>query len=257
MPNSLPILIVGGFGVSWHTYQNFQYMLARVSARPVYIARLETLEWLSVVLSDDYGNLLRRLDLAVQDTLRRTGAERLALVAHSAGGILSRIYLGDQPYGQGRLVFNGFQRVATLVTIGTPHTSPKRGRFGGLNQIGFVHTHYPGAYWRFIRYVTVIAKGILGIKDGNQQERNAWEAYRMLTDDGTQWGDGVVPLSCSVLEGARHVVVDGLRHDPRPDERPWYGQSEETIELWWEHVEQAEREPAIANLDASSSQECL
>jgi pimeloyl-ACP methyl ester carboxylesterase len=252
MPNSLPILIVGGFGASWNIYQPFRQVLETVSNRPVFVTRLEMLDWLSVIVSDDYSNLLKRLHHSVVDTLRRTNAERLVLLGHSAGGILSRIYMGDQPYGYERLVFNGFQRVATLVTIGTPHTSPRRGRFGGLNQIAFVQEHYPGAYWRFIRYVSIISKSIFGVKNGTPQERNACEGYMMLTGECAQWGDGVVPLSCSTLAGAKNVVLSELRHDPRPDERVWYGHNEHTVRSWWEHVEQAEREPVAGTLDVSS-----
>ncbi len=243
MPNSLPILVVGGFGTSWQTYQPFRRILAQVSKRPVFVTRLETLEWLSVIVTDDYSHLLKRLNMAVTDTLRRTDSKRLLLLGHSAGGVLARIYLGDQPYGREQLVYHGFQRVATLVTLGTPHTTPTRGRLGGLNQITFVETHYPGAYWRFLHYGTVISRSIFGSQSGSPHERNAWNSYTMLTDEGAQWGDGVVPLSCAVLEGAHHVELDGVRHDPLPDERPWYGHNEDVVRSWWSHVEHIEREP--------------
>lgn len=241
MTDTLPILIVGGFGASWHAYQPFQRVLEAVSKRRTFITRLATMDWMSVVVSDDYSTVLKRLNTAILDTLRRTQAQQLMLVAHSAGGILSRIYLGDQPYGAERLVFNGFQRVKTLVTLGTPHTTTRTGRFGGMNQIAFAQTRYPGAYWRFIHYITVISKGILGNKEGTPPERNAWDSYMMLSDNGNQWGDGIVPLSCGVLDGAHTVIVEGLRHDQLPDERVWYGHDETTIKTWWSHVEQVER----------------
>jgi len=243
MPDSLPILIIGGFGASWQAYQPLRQILEKVAHRRVFITRLVTLDWLSVVVSDDYSPLLKRLHTSVNETLRRTRSQQVMLVAHSAGGILARMYLGDQPYGRERLVFNGFQRVTTLVTLGTPHATTKLGRFGGLNQITFAQNTYPGVYWRFIHYVTIISKTIYGVKDGTTQERSAWNGYSMLTDNGEQWGDGIIPLSCSVLEGATHIQLEGLRHDPRPDEQPWYGQNEEAINLWWHYVEEAEREP--------------
>ncbi len=237
MPDSLPILIIGGFGASWQAYQPLRQILEKVAHRRVFITRLVTLDWLSVVVSDDYSPLLKRLHTSVNETLRRTRSQQLMLVAHSAGGILARMYLGDQPYGRERLVFNGFQRVTTLVTLGTPHATTKPGRFGGLNQIAFAQSHYPGAYWRFLRYVSVISKGIYGVQDGQRHERSAWESYGMLCDDAEQWGDGIVPLSCGLLDGAEHVVLEGLRHDPLPDERVWYGHNEQTVRSWWEHVE--------------------
>lgn len=242
MPNSLPILIVGGFPVNWQVYQPLQNMLKVVSGRPVFIAPIAMLDWFGIIPGDDYSGVLEVLDRAVVKTLQETGAEQLVLLGHSAGGVLSRIYMGDQPYGRKRLIFNGFQRVSTLVTLGTPHTTKRRGRQGGLNQIVFAQATYPGAYWRFVRYVTIISQGIPGIKDGPPAERSAWQSYDMIAGCGAQCGDGIVPLCCGTLEGARHVVLEGVRHDPGLD-RPWYGQNEDTICSWWHVVEEVEREP--------------
>ncbi len=240
MPENIPILIIGGFGASWQAYEPLRHILESITQRRVYVTRLVTLDWLGVIVSDDYTPLLKKLHISVNETLRRTRAQQLMVVAHSAGGILARIYMGDQPYGSEQLVFHGFQRVTTLITLGTPHTTTKQGRSCGLNQISFAQTHYPGAYWRFIRYVTVISKGIQGIKDGERAERSAWESYVMLSASGEQWGDGVVPLSCGLLDGAEHVVLEGLRHDPLPDTRVWYGHNEEIVRSWWHTVEPPE-----------------
>lgn len=231
-----PILIVGGFGSSFSQYQPLRAMLMAASGRPVMITPISLLDWLGVVTSDSYGALLRILDRAVQATLAAHHARRLTLVAHSAGGVLARIYLGDQPYGPRRLVYRGFERVSSLITLGTPHTATRRGRQGGLNQIAYVQATYPGAYWQSIRYVSVIGKGIFGVRGGAPPERGAWQSYSLLNGDGAQWGDGVVPLACGLLAGSRHVIVPGLRHDLRPD-RPWYGSSEAIVRDWWAQVE--------------------
>jgi pimeloyl-ACP methyl ester carboxylesterase len=237
-----PILIVGGFGSNYPAYSELRGFLAGISGRPVAIAPITLLDWAGVVASDSYGGLLRILDRAVRDLLREHGARRLTLVAHSAGGVLARIYMGDQPYGPRGLVYNGFERVATLVTLGTPHSVTRTGRQGGLNQVAFVQRCYPGAYWRFIRYVSVMGKGIFGEAGGPPPERGAWQSYTLLTGEGGQWGDGVVPLAAGMLEGSRRIVIPGLRHDPRPD-RPWYGTSAAIVGAWWEQVELAEAEP--------------
>ena len=231
-----PILILGGFASSYPLYGPLRAALAEVSGRPVTVAPITLLDWAGVVASDSYGPLLRIVERAVQASLVAHAAQRLTLVAHSAGGVLARIYMGDQPYGPRKLVYNGFQRVSTLVTLGTPHSATRSGRQGGLNQIAFVQATYPGAYWRFIRYVSVIGKGIHGDAAGPPPERGAWQSYRLLTGDGAQWGDGVVPLGAGLLEGSRHVIIPGLRHDPRPD-RPWYGTSTAIVRAWWEQAE--------------------
>lgn len=237
-----PVLIVGGFGSTAQAYEPLRGYLAMVSGRPVAVAPIGLLDWASVVASDSYGALLRILDRSVRATLAAHRARRLTIVAHSAGGVLARIYLGDRPYGPRRLVYNGFERVSTLVTLGTPHSASRRGRQGGLNQIAFAQEQYPGAYWRFIRYVSVMGKGIFGDSAGLPLERGAWQSYHLISGEGAQWGDGVVPLANGLLEGSRRVTLPGLRHDPRPD-RPWYGTSLAIVRAWWEQVELAEQAP--------------
>lgn len=237
-PRAEPIVIIGGFGSNDALYGPLRALLAELSGRPVTVAPLTLLDWASVIASDSYGALLRIVDRAVRAALAAHGASRLTLVAHSAGGVLARIYMGDQPYGPRRLVYNGFQRVGTLVTLGTPHSTTGSGRQGGLNQIAFVQRTYPGAYWRFIRYVSVMGKGIFGNASGPPPERGAWQSYRLIGDEGAVWGDGVVPLEHGLLEGSRRVIIPGLRHDPRPD-RPWYGSSAAYVRAWWEQVDSA------------------
>ncbi len=237
-----PVLIVGGFGSNAQAYEPLRGHLAAVSGRPVAVAPIGLLDWASVVASDSYGALLRILDRSVRATLAAHRAQRLTIVAHSAGGVLARIYLGDRPYGPRRLVYNGFERVSTLVTLGTPHSTSRRGRQGGLNQIAFAQEQYPGAYWRFIRYVSVMGKGIFGDSAGPPPERGAWQSYNLISGEGAQWGDGVVPLANGLLDGSRRVTLPGLRHDPRSD-RPWYGTSLAIVRAWWEQVELAEQAP--------------
>lgn len=237
-----PILIIGGFGSRYQAYDELRGLLAAASGRPVAVAPLTLLDWAGVVASDSYGALLDIVDRAVRQALGANSSRRLTIVGHSAGGVLARIYLGDQPYGPRRQVYNGFERVGALVTLGTPHSATRTGRLGGLNQIAFVQGAYPGAYWRFIRYVSVAGKAILGNSGGEPAERGAYQAYALLTGDGAQWGDGVVPLASALLEGSRRVTMPGIRHDPRPG-LPWYGANLATVRAWWEQVEAAEREP--------------
>lgn len=75
------------------------------------------------------------------------GAHKAAVVASSAAGWISRIFLAsDPPYGN--TVYHGSDRVHTLVTLGTPHTSAERVT---KRNIDFVNTAYPGAYMPGVR----------------------------------------------------------------------------------------------------------
>lgn len=236
-----PLVIVGGFGLNFSQYEPLRRHLAALSGRPVSITSLTPFDWLGVIASKSYGALLRILDRAVRAALNATSARRVTLVAHSAGGVLARIYLGDQPYGPRRLVYSGFEHVGALVTLGTPHWTTHTGRHGGLDQVRFVQRIYPGAYWRTVRYVSVMGRGVFGAQAGSPAERTAYQNYSLLSGDGAQWGDGVIPLQSGLLEGSRHVVLAGLRHDGRAAQ-PWYGGSTELVRTWWQQVEAAERE---------------
>jgi pimeloyl-ACP methyl ester carboxylesterase len=230
-----PIMIVGGFASSAEQYQPLRQILASVSGRPVSVAPISWLDWIGVALSDSYGALLAALDRAVRAALVAHAAPRLTLVAHSAGGVLARIYLGDKPYGLRQICYHGARYVDSLVTLGTPHTTVGQGRQGGLNQIAYAQQTYPGAYWPELRYVSVMGKGIFGVADGPPPERGAWQSYRMLGAEGAQWGDGVVPLDNGLLDGSRRLVITGLRHNDQPG-LPWYGSSFEIVRAWWERA---------------------
>ena len=235
MQTSLPLIIIGGFGSSWPQYRGLADQLARLSGRPVRIAPINLIDWLGVLPTDSYGTLLRIVSRAVDAARRDLGAKQVDLVAHSAGGVVSRIYLGDQAYGPRKQAYHGYRFVRSLITLGTPHKTTQRGRPGGLNQIAFAEQQYPGAYWNFIRYVSVMGRGIQGVEQGPPPERGAYQSYKLILGDGAGWGDGVVPLASGLLDGSEQIVLDGLRHDPRPD-RPWYGQDEATIMRWWGQI---------------------
>ncbi len=228
-----PILIIGGFATGAGQYEPLRVALASVSGRPVSVVPIGRLDWLGVMTSDSYGALLGILDRAVSEAQVAHNALQVTLVGHSAGGVLARIYLGDQPYGLRRLCYNGHRRVDALVTLGTPHTATGQGRQGGLNQIAYVQRAYPGAYWPTVRYVSVMGRSIFGAADGPPPERGAWQSYRLLGAEGAQWGDGVVPVENGLLEGSRRLVISGIRHDQRPD-RSWYGSNPDIVRAWWE-----------------------
>jgi triacylglycerol esterase/lipase EstA (alpha/beta hydrolase family) len=66
---------------------------------------------------DDYVPLI---EAAVERLRRRTGAQRVALVCHSMGGLAARAYLRAR----------GDAAIACVVTLGTPHRGTFHARFG-------------------------------------------------------------------------------------------------------------------------------
>ena len=103
-PASLPLLLVHGVGVNDGVWFFLRRDLARRGLGPVY-----TINYGPPLAGIEHfaGQLAGRIDAICADT----GAARVALIAHSMGGLVARAYL--------RRV--GAERVAALVTIGTPH----------------------------------------------------------------------------------------------------------------------------------------
>ena len=145
----------------------------------------------------------------------RTGAERVTLCGHSAGGWLARAFVGDARFGatDGAPV----PGVAAVVSLGTPHLPPPPGVFdvtrGALH---WLNATLPGSHFaaRGVRYVSVAGRtvrGRAGVEAG--PVKYATTSYGALLGgaEGVE-GDAVVPLSCALLPGATQLVLDGVWH---------------------------------------------
>ncbi len=64
----------------------------------------------------DIGRAAEELKDVIERTCQTTGAERVVLIGHSMGGLVCRAYLKHH---------GGLQRVASVVTLGTPHQGSK------------------------------------------------------------------------------------------------------------------------------------
>ncbi|GIL89394.1 hypothetical protein Vretimale_18683 [Volvox reticuliferus] len=193
---------------------------------------------------------LTRVDAAMQRLKRRVEKAEapIALLTHSAGGWLGRVYLLDW----------GTAGVDRFVSLGSPHLPPPRGAPVVDQTRGILSAcsdMCPGAYHSSIQYVTICGKFVRGaplagsakeveydIAGGN---RAGWLAkfagigYQQVCGDAEVWGDFIVPQPSAHLEGATHVDLEGVFHSPLggqlPFFGPWYG-SPKVLELWLQHL---------------------
>ena len=128
---------------------------------------------------DDYAAAVER---TVEALRAATGARRVAIVAHSMGGLVARAWMRA----------HGSARVARLVTLGTPHGGTVLARFG------------PGANAQQMR------------RDGSWLQALASSedpAMRALVTSIYTHHDNIVsPQDSSVLPGARHIAFGGVGH---------------------------------------------
>ncbi|KAL7540806.1 hypothetical protein ACHAWF_006786 [Thalassiosira exigua] len=222
-----------------------------------------------------YGWYVRRLREEVERAyIDAGGEEKVVLIGHSAGGWLARAALGDgswtvddgaAPPGGSTTSSRASDRVRALITVGAIHRPPAgeaKSTCVTRGALDYVDKTYPGAFLagEGISYVSVGGDAIEGRKEGKEleslddksgsDEANgayrvrgegsassvAYTAYEAVSGDGSMTGDGIVPLAWSLLEGSRHLVLDGVLHSINeagttiPTDR-WYG-SDGVVDRW-------------------------
>jgi pimeloyl-ACP methyl ester carboxylesterase len=164
----------------------------------------------------------------VELALDETGADRIDLIGHSAGGRVARAYLGHLPYAN--IAYDGQRYVASLTTLGTSHETYE---IWVKEFASMVNERYPGAFYPHIAYHSVAGQSVRGRRIGNLEEMLAYRSYEVSFGDGDQIGDGIVPTTSCYLTGADNLVLEGARHAPYNAPHTWYG-ARDVVPLWFE-----------------------
>lgn len=225
----LPTVILPGYLESAIAYRQFEQSLQQIGY-PTVTVPLRRRDWLPTLGGRPITPILQQLDRTVKQVLQQHNTSEINLIGHSAGGWISRIYLGEKPYsGRAQVApvgpWQAHTYVATLLTLGTPHISQERWTRWNLD---FVNKNYPGAFYHNVRYVCVAGKTIFG-----ERRRGKWLAYssyELTCGQGNCWGDGITPIAAAHLEGAENLVVEGVNHSPRAA-GIWYG-SPQILPSW-------------------------
>jgi hypothetical protein len=173
---------------------------------------------------------------------------KIALIGHSAGGWICRIYLSDREYG-GK-AYHGTQFVHSLVTLGTPHCTA------------------PGPAFRSVEWcnrervigVRGLAVGSTGWKGGNSGGLTQ-NSYAFCSDKDQNVtdmdGDGITPIQSALAMEGDHVerlALSNVHHYPwsdaagpwghwfaseltadHQDGKPWYG-DDHVVDQWAEFL---------------------
>lgn len=230
----LPTVILPGYLAGAPPYREMEQALQALGY-PAVIVPLRRRDWLPTLGGRSVLPILRQLDQTVKQVMQATGCEQVNLVGHSAGGWISRIYLGEVPYdihpndvGQFCL-WKAHPQVKTLITLGTPHVSQERWTKRNLD---FVKIHYPGAFHSTVRYVCIAGQSTYGSR--NLSGWFTYSSYEMTGGQGACWGDGITPIAAAHLEGAENITLENIWHSPRPG-RLWYG-SPEAVRNWSQYL---------------------
>ena len=130
---------------------------------------------------------------------------RVAIIGHSAGGWISRVYLSKRNYG-GK-IYGGSELVHSVVTLGSPLGNAPGAAFAG---VGWCNRE---ALPSGVRGLAVAGKGFPGDSSGKFTQN----CYAFCCNDGTDGteydGDGVTPVHSSLyFEGAEKMIIDDCSH---------------------------------------------
>jgi triacylglycerol esterase/lipase EstA (alpha/beta hydrolase family) len=131
----------------------------------------------------------RQLADRIEQVRNATGAERVALVCHSMGGLVARAYVRDF----------GAAHVERIVTIGTPH-------HGSIL-----------AWMYFGRCLAQMRPGNAWLDELNRDERSTQPVP--IVSIWSRHDSMVVPQASSELAGAENVAVVGVGHNALLDDR--------------------------------------
>jgi hypothetical protein len=193
--------------------------------------------WLGVRARDfrPVANAIR----AAVERARQACDGPLTIVGHSAGGFVSRIFLGDELYHDVR--YGGHRLVSRLITLGSPHLSQE---YFTRPANSWVNATYPGAFYAHVAYTTVAGTSLQGDARGSLRQRVAAYQYRTQSGNGNEWGDGVVPVSVAHLEGATQLNLPGVQHfQGRPN-----GYDDPRVVALWGRSLEADQSAVLAAL---------
>jgi pimeloyl-ACP methyl ester carboxylesterase len=223
------IVIIGGYNSIWPFYLKMARLLEDSTGLQTIGVPLMPWHWWQAGRKEDGSHILNKVAETVAWARRKFSAKRFILVGHSAGGVIGRLYLYDEPvWGT---AYAGVQHVDSLITLGSPH-----GTWQGVDTGWFLgdmaNRKVPGAAYETVLYYPVVGRYIQGRQDGTHKEQRAFRLYRTIGGRGHVWGDGMVPVESAGLDQLQPLVLDGVAHSGKVG-REWYGAAAGIIRRWW------------------------
>ena len=223
-----PIIILGGFLITSEAYKPAKNIIEKISGRKVYIVDVTRGDWLKSNSAEGWINILNKVKDKADFALRETKAKKIDLIGHSSGGIMLRLYLSNESFKD--TIYNGKSITKNLITLGSPHQALKA---TALRR--FVDEKYPGNFFKNINYVSIGGKVKINSKQTSIFTKLlASYSYKSISGDINESGDGLVPLSSSLLKNSQKIILPGTVHGGIFG-KYWYG-SNSKVREWWNQI---------------------
>lgn len=183
---AVPVLLVHGYGCNSGYWAHLLPRLAR--------ARISHATVDLVPVAGDIEHYVDQVERAAEALRAQTGAARIAIVAHSMGGLVARAWLrrygAEQGGGEGR------KRIVRVITLGTPHFGTGLANFG-LGENAAQMRRKGGVPCDWLRQLDA----------GEDAARRA-----LFTSIFSHHDNIISPQTSSVLPGARNLAFGGIGH---------------------------------------------
>ena len=223
-----PIIILGGFLITSDSYNPAKNAIANISGRKVYVVDITRGDWFKSNSAEGWITILNKVNRMVAFALNETKAKKVDLIGHSSGGIILRLYLSSEPFKD--VIYNGKSTTRNLITLGSPHQAVRATKLRR-----FVDEKYPGNFFKNINYVSIGGKVEINSKQTSLLTKLiARNSYKSITGNKHESGDGLVPLSSSLLKNSQQIILPKTVHGGIFGEN-WYGSTSKVRE-WWNQI---------------------
>ena len=181
-PNGLPVLLIHGYGCNsgyWHamskTLTQANITHHAINLEPVFA---------------DIDAYVPAIHQAIETLCDESGQRHVIVLAHSMGGLATRAYLRD----------HGNQRIAQLITLGTPHHGTGIANYGvGMN--------CRQMHWRGNALTGAPSLWLRKLDSGENAATRA-----RIVSIYSHHDNIVAPQTSSHLDGARNIEYQGIGH---------------------------------------------
>ena len=223
-----PIIILGGFLITSDSYNPAKNAIENISGRKVYVVDVTRGDWLKSNSAEGWITILNKVKKMVAFALNETKAKKVDLIGHSSGGIILRLYLSSEPFKD--VIYNGKSTTRNLITLGSPHQAVRATKLRR-----FVDETYPANFFKNINYVSIGGKVEINSKQTSLLTKLvARNSYKSISGDKNESGDGLVPLSSSLLKNSQQITLPNTVHGGIFGDN-WYCSTSKVRE-WWDEI---------------------
>ena len=250
------VVILPGLGNATEDYEEFKEELSSRGFMATSIARVARPDWLrnaAGIVKPSYwqGTLeprptvdwyLERINNAIEEARNASNNNgEVVLLAHSAGGWLSRVYLESKDdYANAKLV-------SKVVSLGSPLNAVPLDVPGVVDQtrgiLTYVEANCLSPKALGIEWICLAGTYKTGVKEFSRERFSDFivgQGYKQVCGAADASGDGITPVESAQLqlEGVENIVLEGVFHTPvgsNNEDRPWYG-TKKILDLWVERI---------------------